>query len=430
MAAIDNAYQYYLNTYGKDAGSRYDTHKKSQLRSVYNNMVKVNKESPLYKINYSGDVKRFAIDIKEKSRSIQNMVAALSDSDQGIESVFSKKIAQSSDEDIVSAEYIGSAQDADSTPLFDVEVQSLAQPQINLGEFLDPEKSDLAAGSYSFDLNTSLSSYEFQYNVSEKDTNLDIQQKLQRLINNANVGLQAEIISDQDGMTALQITSQHTGLGENEHYLFELLPTPDSNSMKAMHTLGLDHVEQEAQNSSFLLNGDECSSLSNTFTINNAFELTLKKPSEDTVAIGFKANADAIADNVQGLVRVYNNIIQLSNNYAGTQHSDQLLRDMKGVAQSYRNELESIGLQLENDGYINIDRSLLTDAVTAEDATDCFSLLNEFKDALNSKAEDVSINPMRYVSKILVAYKNPAGHNFNAPYITSIYSGMMVDIYK
>jgi flagellar hook-associated protein 2 len=190
-------------------------------------------------------------------------------------------------------------------------------------------------------------------------------------------------------------------------------------------------VEQEAQNSSFLLNGDERSSLSNTFTINNAFELTIKKPSENGVAasIGFKANADAIADNVQGLVNVYNNIIQLSNNYAGAQHSDQLLRDMKGVAQSYHNELESIGLQLDDNGYIDIDRSLLTDAVTAEDANDCFSLLNNFKDALNDKAADVSIDPMRYVSKVLVAYKNPAGHNFNAPYITSIYSGMMVDTF-
>ena len=44
MAAIDSAYQYYLSTYGNSAVSRYDTHKKSQLRAVYNNIVKTNKD--------------------------------------------------------------------------------------------------------------------------------------------------------------------------------------------------------------------------------------------------------------------------------------------------------------------------------------------------------------------------------------------------
>ena len=51
MAVIDSAYQYYLSTYAGSGMSRYDTHKKSQLRAVYNNIVKVNKDSPLYKIN-------------------------------------------------------------------------------------------------------------------------------------------------------------------------------------------------------------------------------------------------------------------------------------------------------------------------------------------------------------------------------------------
>lgn len=65
MAVIDSAYQYYLSTYAGSGMSRYDTHKKSQLRAVYNNIVKVNKDSPLYKINFTRDTGRFAIDIKE-----------------------------------------------------------------------------------------------------------------------------------------------------------------------------------------------------------------------------------------------------------------------------------------------------------------------------------------------------------------------------
>ena len=287
---------------------------------------------------------------------------------------------------------------------------------------------DIRPGSYSFDLSTNLSSYEFQYSVSGRDTNQNVQDKLIRLINNAGVGLHADLITDDKGAHAIEITSLQTGLSENEQYLFEILPSPDPDSMKAMQVLGISHVEHMASNSSFLLNGTEHSSLSNTFTVNNAFELTLKKESTGSATqIGFKPGSDAIADNVQTLVDAYNNIIQLSHNYSDTQQSSRLLRDMSAVARSHFNELESVGLELSEDGYLSVDRNLLTDAVTSPDSQDCFLLLNDFKNDLNARAARASIDPMNYVDKLLVAYKNPQGHNFATPYITSIYSGMMLD---
>ena len=80
-----------------------------------------------------------------------------------------------------------------------------------------------------------------------------------------------------------------------------------------MRTLGINDITEMPVNSLFLLNGTEHSSLSNTFTVNNAFELTLKAPSADgeSATIGFKADTDAVADNVQSLVNVYNNICLL-----------------------------------------------------------------------------------------------------------------------
>ena len=303
--------------------------------------------------------------------------------------------------------------------------------QINLGTYLKPDASGIRAGSYSFDLITDLSSYEFQYSVSGKETNRDVQDKLVRLINNANVGLRASVIEDGRGYGAVQIASTQTGLVENEKFLFEVIPAPDNGSMQAMSTLGIDHVAQMASNSSFLLNGAEHTSLSNTFTVNNMFALTLKQTSMDgsPAQVGFKTNSDAVADNVQSLVDAYNNIIQLSHDYENTQQSNKLLRDMESVAKSYHNELEAIGLTLQEDGFLSVDRSLLTDAVTAPDAADSFAVLNDFKDSLNDKAARASLDPMNYVNKLLVAYKNPAGHNFVTPYITSIYSGMMLDRY-
>lgn len=428
MAVIDSAYQYYLSTYRDSTVSRYDTHKKSQLRDVYNRIVKINKESPLYKIKDVGDVTKYAIDIKETTKSLQNVIASL---DGGIEGVFSKHIAQSSNEDVVTAEYIGN-DDSDNTDVngFEIQVQQLASNQVNLGNYLNPERLDIEPGSYSFDLNTNTRSYEFQYTVNDNETNLSVLQKLSKLVNSAGIGLAATIDTNEFGQVALRVASKQTGIAENEDYLFQIIPSAGASSTRAMHVLGINRIETEAKSSSFLLNGIEHSSYSNTFTVDNNFDVTLHgiNSDEDSAKIDFKANADAIADNVQRLVNAYNNIIDLAHAHDESRNSNKLIRDIGGVARNYHNELEAIGINIEEDSRLTIDRSLLTDAVTAADAEDTFAILNDFKDDLNERTTTAFIDPMNYVNKLVVAYKNP-GHNFATPYITSIYSGMMLDQY-
>ena len=85
MPTIDTAYHYYLSTYANQSTSRYDSHKKSELRNIYNDIVKINKDSPLYKIKRSEDVQKFAIDIKESTRLIKNVVASLSDAGTAVQ---------------------------------------------------------------------------------------------------------------------------------------------------------------------------------------------------------------------------------------------------------------------------------------------------------------------------------------------------------
>ena len=64
MARID-AYAYYLSTYGQNRPTRYDSHKRSDLRKVYNQIIKTNREAPLYKLSGEDEVAKYAIDIKE-----------------------------------------------------------------------------------------------------------------------------------------------------------------------------------------------------------------------------------------------------------------------------------------------------------------------------------------------------------------------------
>ena len=80
----------------------------------------------------------------------------------------------------MSVQYIGSNMDADNSKQFDITVERLATPQVNRGVYLAPGASDFVPGNYSFDLNTNLSSYEFQYTISGRDTNETVQDVYKR----------------------------------------------------------------------------------------------------------------------------------------------------------------------------------------------------------------------------------------------------------
>lgn len=430
MAAIDTAYSYYLSTYASKSASRYDTHKKSELRNIYNTIVKINKESPLYKFQNTGDVQKFAIDIKESALNIKNVVASLSDDDD-ISKAFQKKIAYSTQEDIVTANYIGTNQQAEDMSSFTIEVLQLAKPQINLGTFLDKGRLDLRPDTYSFDLETNSAAYEFQFNVAPTDSNYTVQQKIANLITNAGISLQGSIIEDEEGRSAIQIESGATGRNLGEEYLFNITPQGNHNSMTALQVLGINHISQPSQNAEFLLNGTERSSFTNTFSINNAFELTLHSISEEgnPATIGFKANIDAIADNIQTLVDSYNGIIETADKYSESQHqSARLFHDMSSAAFALQNDLEALGLMVDSHGEISVDKALLAEAVDTEDSDESFYVLNDFKNLLDEKATNASLDPMKYVDKVVVVYKDP-DNTLATPYITSIYSGMMMDRY-
>jgi len=425
VAVIDSAYNYYLTTYG-NTSTRYDSHKKSELRNAYNNILKINKESPLYKVKSDENVQRQVIDIKENARNVKNVIASMADGGDDMESFFSKKVPYSSDSDLVSVDYVGE-NNGNAPTSFNIEVRQLATPQINTGNYLRNFDMDFKPGNYTFDLDTANTSYEFQYSINEGENNSDVLNKLKRLVNTSGIGLSANIISEDGESSALEITSKQTGLAENETFIFNIKPGTNAGSMEALTTLGIAGVSQRAGNSSFLLNGIERSSYSNTFTIGGSFEVTLHGISaeDDPTEVGLKTSVDAVADNVSSLVNSYNSFITAADNYKDF-GGQQLAREIKSVADTFRTELESIGLVESEDGTLSIDKALLSQALDSENRVESFSVLSAFKNGLANKADAASTNPFKYVNKLVVEYKNP-GRTFNTPYASSVYSGMMLD---
>ncbi len=436
VARID-AYAYYLSTYGQNRPTRFDSHKKSDLRKVYNQMVKTNKEAPLYKLSGEDDVAKYAIDIKENAKAIQNVVASLSDSYGDFADSFRKKVAVSSNEDAVGVTYVGDGTEEENLENFDIEVKQLSSPQINVGNYLENDSFSIVPGSYTFDLNTNRSSYEFQFKVAPGETNLDVMKKLAGLVNRSTLGITAKIKSGttREGSadtSALSLTSTQTGISSEENKLFDITPGANEESVKTMVLLGINQMTSAPHNSIFTINGEEFSSLSNNFTINETFELNLKSitPKDEPATIKFKTSIDAVADNIMSLVDAFNKILHIAENTSSeaTGDTNKLYNEISSVSKGRRESLGMIGLEVAENGAISLNKETLAKAVTPERAEETFATLSRLKSAIGAKADSVAINPMNYVNKVVVAYKNP-GRTFAAPYFSSVYSGMMLDRY-
>ena len=429
----------YLTTYGSNdssnsnrkynkRSSRFVMHDSSELQNLYSTIQWKNRFAPLYLTDPTPRSIAYAIHLKESANSLKQTIDSLSDDDD----LFSMKSAYSDNESLASVEYEPDDAEGEVPTDFTLEVENFASPQVNTSKYLKANQPvSLEPGSYSFDLNMNSNSYEFQYNINVGDTNEEVLQKLARLVNNAHIGLKADMLSGSQEMAALRLESNQTGLAPDESSLFRIVPENTHESRQAMQILGIDAVAAMAENSSFLLNGTPHSSYSNTFTINNVFSITLNDvtPANQPVKIGFKPGAEAVTDDIQSLVDSFNSMIRIAEHHSGMPASNEkLLKDMGNVAKTFSSSLDPIGLSVSDKGMIDVDRTKLTQSVVSEEADQNIGVLNRFKDAIGRKADEASLDPMNYVKKILVTYKNPiSDKNLVCPYISSIYSGMMVD---
>lgn len=428
-AVLNTVYNNYLAAYSPRQLTKYDTHKKSELRSVYNSIVKLNKDAPWYLPTTNKDTQHYAVSLKENARELHNAIAQLGGLEQ--DSMFRKKSAYSTDTEVAEAAYIGSDALTSTSPEFDLEVKELATPQENLGHFLPDLATTLSPATYSFDISINDMNYEFQFNINEGDTNRQIMDRLSRLINNADIGIQANV-AESDSRYALRLTSDATGVPANKAYHFRVSDDHTSKASGVVGNMGLNYISHPAGNACFLINGEERSSSSNHFTVGKLFDVQIKavSPEDKPVHIGLKTDTESITDNINQLIGSYNSFIRSAASYLETQsRSRQLVREFSSIASHYGTSLENMGMHLLDDGILSVnDEKLQQAAASAGNDLSSFSVLKDFSSSLLRKSDQVSLNPMDYVDKKIVAYKNP-GHNFISPYTTSAYSGMMFNSY-
>lgn len=424
---ISSVYSYYLSQYGNKSNSKYDSHTRTQLKNTYSKVVKINSQTPVYKLDLSTAAQKYAIDLKEHARALENITEDLSDGADG--TMTFKKSAVSSNASAVNASYItdfGAASDDES---FDINVKQLACSQLNTGNYLQPRSKHIKPGEYSFDLSINDVIYEFQFKVDNSETTNNIQNKIARLINRSNIGLTANIKEDNLGNTAINIESEATGINGTTPVIFSI-KSDDASNQPLIDTLGLDRVTQYPANAIFDVDGDERSSMSNSITINKAYDVKLSKVTEKPVTISLKADADSIVESLNELVAGYNNLISVTNdeNNNHFQGTEKLQNEIASIARSYKKQLADSGLSLNKDGTISADKEVIINADNKDALSHIYESLNSFKNSIKEKAEDIALNPMDYVNNKIIAYKNPL-RSFPDPYNLSAYTGMMFNGY-
>ena len=429
---MPNVYNHYMTTYSpRKTDARLDSHNRNELKSIYGKILKLNKEAPLYLYDKSASTTAFALALKENTRQLQYTILDSAGSNE--DDLFKDKTAFSSNEDVLSAKYIGENTDIPEDSLSRYfQVHTLASNQVNVGNFLPAEEQSLLPNTYSLEVRVNNLPYEFELSVDSEDTNIDILSKLAQRINSSQIGLQASVIDGPNDTTALRIESLQTGEGNPPGTpLFVIESTSEASSAEFIDFLGLDDIVREGTNASFTVDGNEASASSNQFVLDNTFEITLNSISsveDEPVLVGVKTNIDSLKNSIHNLISGYNSFLQAADYYKNIISSNKLSSEIQTVAKNYSNELDAVGINITSNGSLMVDEDLLTKTAESKEAYHLLSPLKDFSSSLFQKGEEISRDPLNYTNKKIVAYKNP-GKNFTSPYATSSYSGLLFNYY-
>ncbi len=429
---INSIYNYYVTNYNPPSVTREGTHKKSELRSIYNNIVKLNKYLPLYKITVSDAVQNYAFNVKESALALNELANSFSFDEES--PLFSKKIAVTDDDSSVFAKIVDEANYDDLPEDFNVKVNTLATSQVNTGRDVISKLSGIREGSYAFTIDVNSNVYEFQFNVPEHSSSMDVQKKLANFINRSNIGIEASVeTGNSEEMSKIVLKSDQTGTydGTLTFALSDVKIGGHSNK-GIVNYYGLNNVSTYPANSSFNINGVEMESMSNTFVYDNCLEISLLNPSMDDVHIDYEMDVNDAIDHLAEFTESYNNIINVAvNNSEDQKSSHKLYNDFYNISSVYSNELESAGMNVGSDGKISIDKSLACQSIKDGTLKELFNNDAGFIKSLTNRAKLVTLNPMEYVDKTIVTYPDPSPNSKRLPnpYVTSMYSGMLFNYY-
>ena len=426
-----SVYNHLLQGYAFMRPTRFDSHKKSELRDVYQSILRLSSEQPLYKISFDESAQAYTLGIKDSALSLSSMIKELN-IDDGT-SVFENRTLVSSDPETVDISLLnGSDVKEEQLPL-SVEVTSLSSAQENHGIFLPEQDSPLPSGQYSFTIGVEKNLYSFQFNVSAGSTNIELQQKLSDFINKTSIGLNTKVVHDtKNGTSRLDLSAVALGTPVSGTPVFTPQDTryPKDSACGIVTHFGLDQIVHMPENTAFTINNESFETRNHSYTTEYGLSMTFHDTTWEPVSIGKVTNQGPIADKIQSFIDGYNSFLSLAKENSDKNHrARKLTHDLGVTIRKYAAELSAHGIRSEKDGTLSMDREAVYTAAKDGSLEKFFSKEHGFSSELLKKLSDISLNPMEYLDKTVVTYPNTTAKKTYNPYVTSIYSGLLFNNY-
>lgn len=420
-------YNYLASSYMNEAGLRNlnKVHKRSELRNIYNAIIKINKDSPLYKVDLTRENQKFAIGIKDLSLQISDTARSLYQ--ETPDSVFHTIKACTEDPSSASIHLISDNQENYPEP-FTLKVNSLALNQVNQSLDISANTLNPVSGNYAFTVEIDDTAYSFQYHIKENTTNRDTLNKLSDFINQSDIGLICSNKRNEDNTIQMRLESVETGVAGGP--VFRLYDTKSPQGVTGLvEYYGLNQTVQEARNAQFEINGEAKESLSNQILLNKTLQVNFLQTSQVPAGINYLPDSEAIFAAIDDFCSQYNQMIDLADSYHSAQGMPQkLLYQLQRTSEPYRNELEACGIRFGQSGKMQLDRFLTVQSIESGEINNLFST-NGYLKSVDRQVSSIILNPMNYVDKTLVTYPDFNRSNLSSPYVSSIYSGMMFNYY-
>ncbi|MBE5937386.1 MAG: hypothetical protein E7265_05070 [Lachnospiraceae bacterium] len=394
-----------------------------ELLDHYSAIVKKSKTTPMYIINLTDEKQEYAIGLKELSLSLGETVE---DYRNNIESALCNIAPYTSDDGIEAT--IVSKEELLPEDM-DVIVNNMATRQVNVGFDYYGSGRGLPGGSYGFSAKVDGKEYRFRYSMKDGTSNSTVLSNLAKTINDARIGINAEVKNLNPDKIYLQLTSEKTGA--DGMHMFEFIDDDNSNKLGIVSYYGLDQVSVAPENASIDINGVNYVRKSNKLVLNGSLELIIKKESEKPVHVGYVKDHTEAVHNLSEVLDAYNEIVDLSYRHAESKETrNQRIRsDLKGIYENNKMELASAGVEMDERGYLYVNEDVVKNSFIGGVFEDVLGKESKFLADLSSLANRVALNPMEYVNKLMVAYPDYSREGYAHPYMTSIYSGMLFNYY-
>ena len=311
------------------------------------------------------DLQIFSEESGSALKQLYNDVSALSGKAKKLtvtdySSVYNDRSTTSSDTNVLTATAVDAfSSDSGATEAtYSISVTQLALSQENTGlELNGADASVVALGTNTYTVNIDGQDHELTIEVTAGDTNGDVLQKMAQALNEASIGVGAEVRDGSGaGTKKIVISSDSTGAASTF--------TMSDVSGNAVTATGVESVSTAGRDATYEVDGIGYTSASDTIFLDGGLvTVSLLGVGESTLKV---APAEEKVENaVTDFVSEVNSFLDtLENN--SDYLKDEVLSTINSLINDHKIDLESMGITQGEDGKLDIDTGQLATAVSQD----------------------------------------------------------------